>query len=205
MGATEIGLAPHEPLTVSGSLALESGDPKELTQLVLSLITPATGRAINRAVGANGEFSFPNVPPSLYRINLGNTLGYFASQVKANGPEWQNGLLTISDSPVSLTVTASKGVGRITGLVYQAAKPRAGILVVLIATTGPPSVSRGFQTDSDGSFDINNVIPGEYALVTVQDAEFEFANPAITKPFLETSKKIRIDPNSTYTEKIEIE
>ena len=65
-----------------------------------------------------------------------------------------------------------------------------------------PYASRGFQSDSDGSFDFQNVPTGAYFLFAVEDLTLEYANPATIRPYLGNAKPIRVEPHGTYSEQI---
>jgi len=61
---------------------------------------------------------------------------------------------------------------------------------------------RGFQTDSDGSFDFQNVPAGDYMLFATADTSVEYANPEVVRLFLTGAKAIHLEPHGTHSEKI---
>jgi hypothetical protein len=64
-------------------------------------------------------------------------------------------------------------------------KPVEGVLVVLAPSSGAHDQvrHRGFQTDSDGSFDFQNVPAEDYLLFAVEDTGLEYITPGIHRPF----------------------
>jgi hypothetical protein len=70
--------------------------------------------------------------------------------------------------------------------------------------TNDPIYYRGFQTDSDGSFDFQNVPPGDYRIFAVDDVELEYANPVAMRPYRQSGKPIKVEAQSSYTENIDI-
>ncbi len=58
-------------------------------------------------------------------------------------------------------------------------------------------VARAFQTESDGSYDLTNLRPGDYYVFAVFDTDLEYANPKVVEPFLAAAKKIKIEPRAT--------
>ncbi len=80
-----------------------------------------------------------------------------------------------------------------------------GVLVILSPAreTGDSAYYRGFKSDSDGSFDFENLRPGDYRLFALEDVEFEYANPAAVKPYLTQAKALRVEPRAVLEEKVE--
>jgi hypothetical protein len=93
------------------------------------------------------------------------------------------------------------------GLVMSGATALEGVLVVLAPALGPKDQVRyrGFQTDSDGSFDFKNVPAAEYLLFAVEDTEMEYANPVVVKRYLGNAKRLRVEAHAAYSENIGIE
>lgn len=81
-------------------------------------------------------------------------------------------------------------------------KPVAGVLAVLAPKNDSkdPDDYRGFQTDSDGSFDYQNVRAGDYVLFAVERVDLEYANPAAVRPYLASGKPVRIPAHAAIIE-----
>ncbi len=77
-------------------------------------------------------------------------------------------------------------------------------MVVLAPASGAHDqvTYRGFQTDSDGSFDFQNVPVGDYLLIAVEDTQLEYANPIAVRPYLTNAKPVHIEAHGVYSEKI---
>ena len=78
-----------------------------------------------------------------------------------------------------------------------------GVLVVLAPAVGVRNQIRyrGFQTDSDGTFDFQNVPSGDYLLFAVEDTELEYAHPTAVFPFLARAKDAKIGVHTVHSEK----
>jgi hypothetical protein len=80
-------------------------------------------------------------------------------------------LIVVRDKPVSLTVTLSDSDTRVEGFARKDGKGRAGTLVVLMPKD--PATFRARlridQSDSDGSFSLRDVAPGEYTVIAVEN------------------------------------
>ena len=94
----------------------------------------------------------------------------------------------------------------VTGTVTLAGEPLAGVLALLAPRkeSANPLDYRGFQTDSDGSFEFEGLSAGDYVLIVLEDwFDFEYANPASVGPYLETGRSVRLE--SRENQKIHVE
>src|SRR5207253_1112507 len=88
-------------------------------------------------ISANGEFESQQLAPGWYDISLPNSGGFFIRSISAVGARVAGLRINISGSaPVQMTVTTSKGMGSIDGVVKFADaandKTVAGAMVVLV-------------------------------------------------------------------------
>jgi hypothetical protein len=114
---------------------------------------------------------------------------------------------------LSVTVRLAAGIANIEGFVQSGGKVAAGVMVVLIPkeSVTREELFRRDQSDSDGSFSLRSVIPGDYTLVAIDDAwEFDWSKPrelaryaqqgqAVTIPegvpvTIELSEPIKVQP-----------
>jgi hypothetical protein len=94
----------------------------------------------------------------------------------------------------------------VSGTVMRHGEPVAGALALLAPRqeSANPLEYRGFQTDSDGSFEYEGLAAGEYVLIVLEDwFDFEYANPAAVRPYLETGREVRLE--SGQNQKIRVE
>jgi hypothetical protein len=104
-----------------------------------------------------------------------------------------------------LNVVASDESGSVKGIVMNGEQPYPGALVVLAQPSGiDPFEFRGFQTDSDGSFDFQNVPAGNWILFAVDQLDFEYKSPNALRPYLGSAKPVRIDARGAHTENISL-
>ena len=103
---------------------------------------------------------------------------------------------------VQLSIVASDDIGTLKGFVMDGGKPVAGVLAVLAPKNDSkdPGDYRGFQTDSDGSFDYQNVRAGDYVLFAVERVDLEYANPAAVRPYLTGGKPVHIPAHAAIVE-----
>ena len=64
---------------------------------------------------------------------------------------------------------------------------------------------RGFQTDSDGSFEFEGLAAGEFALIVLEDwFDFEYANPAAVRPYLESGRAVHLEGAQNQKLRVEL-
>jgi len=202
---TEVHITLKDPPAVTGVLRLPAGARPSGTTVV-ALTHETTGATLTRAAAQDGTFRFPNVPSGSYRPTLRSADGYFIARMSVNGAVSTDELIEVGDSAVELEVEATDAVGRLNGFVYRADEPVPRVMVVLVPAAEPRNRanSRSFQTDSDGSFDFQNIRAGDYLMFATEEPEIEYANPEKLKPYLGSAKRVHIDPKSTQSARIEL-
>jgi hypothetical protein len=108
--------------------------------------------------------------------------------------------------PAELELTAGLTGGEIRGEVVRDGKPVEGVLALLAPRmeSSNPLDYRGFQTDSDGSFEWTALPPGDYILIVKEDwFQLEYANPAAVRPLLTSGRAVRV--MGTESQKIRVE
>ena len=89
----------------------------------------------------------------------------------------------------TLTVHTASGRATLTGVATFQDKPPVAALVLLVPTTidDPNSlrILRRDQTNTDGSFDLADVIPGQYILVVIDHGwEINWSDPSTLRGYL---------------------
>jgi hypothetical protein len=190
--------------TVSGTVQWK--DLKAKPQgLLASLVREDTGGVLSTIVRPDGSFVFPSVTVARWRAAVRGADGYFASDVHVEGAEFRDGVIELQDGDsVTIRMTASDETGRLQGFVMRGGTPVEGVMVVLALASGAHDQIRyrGFQTDSDGSFDFQNVPAEDYLLFAVEDTQIEYANPTAVRPYLAKAKRVHIDAHGVHSEKI---
>ena len=76
--------------------------------------------------------------------------------------------MTVGAGESTLTVHVASGRANLSGIATLEGKPSVGAMVLLVPITieDPNSITmlRQDQTNTDGSFDLENIIPGQYIL-----------------------------------------
>jgi len=155
-------------------------------------------------VDASGHVAFEGVQGGKYSIlAFGVDKRYSVTRALVGGVEMpaQEFLVTPGASmDVSIYLTA--GVVTVEGFVKRGSKPASGIMVVLV----PKDVQihgdlfRRDQSDSDGSFVLRGVIPGNYTLVAVEDAwGFAWNQPDVLNRYIQHGQNLTVGALMTNT------
>ena len=170
----------------------------------------ATGQSATTEVSAPGEFSFKNNPMETgnYEIMVGAPALFVrslsSSDVKTTGRSFQ----IAGPQDVSITINASKGTGHITGTALKNDKPASGVMIVLapLDLRGNPALFRRDQSDSDGTFSLNAIVPGRYTLMAIEDGwDLEWGNPDVLKKFLPGGESVEIAPHQRSDFKVNVQ
>ncbi len=158
---------------VTGTLQLDSGlAPPDEVNLTFDRLDNVPGPGQLVAVAHKGRFKFDTVTPGSW--TLWASSGDKALSVVAtitSRAEHAGNIVTVRDHPLNLVVTVSQAETRVEGFAAKGGKGWAGAMVVLLPkdTSAWQSLARRDQSNSDGSFALRNVAPGQYTLVAIQD------------------------------------
>jgi len=180
------GIAPAG--VVSGIVQLE-GDASPPAGVRVILRNASTGTGFRQDVDSAGNFSFSSdqIEPGVYEVLAAAPGGLELRSISASGTKVTGRKIEISnESDLRLTLTLARGVNaRVKGIVEQGGKPAPGMMVVLVPEDlRDLSEYRRDQSDSDGSFSLNQVSPGKYTVVAVKDWSLEWGKPDVIQGYL---------------------
>jgi Carboxypeptidase regulatory-like domain len=129
------------------------------------------------------------VPPGRYEVVLQGRGNVFLTGLTAKGAETAGRYITVGAGDSSLTVHTASGRASVSGVASLDGKPVAGAMMLLVPVTieDPNSITmlRQDQTNTDGSFDIANVIPGQYILVAIDHGwGINWGDPSTLRQYL---------------------
>ena len=62
------------------------------------------------------------------------------------------------------------------------------------------------QSDSDGTFTLSNVVPGQYTVVAIANGwELEWANPAVLQPYLKGGESVQVPAEGKLDVKVQVQ
>jgi hypothetical protein len=157
------------------------------------------------AVCSQGSFHFPSVQPGRWELRAwSDSSGGLTKEVTilstaANGTTHAGNLITVRDKPLSLSVILNDSETRIEGFAHKGRKGQAGVMVVLVPKDPAAfrALARIDQSDSDGSFSLRDVAPGEYTLVAIEDGwEMDRSRPEAFQRYLSQGIAVTVTESS---------
>ncbi|GAC1364683.1 MAG: hypothetical protein NVSMB3_13200 [Acidobacteriaceae bacterium] len=141
------------------------------------------------------------VPPARYRVTLmGDEELYLASLSIKNNP-LPGRIVSLSPGSTTLNARLTRGRASVRGVASLGSRPAVGAMVMLVpASFGQPEsipILRRDQTNTDGSFLIENVIPGNYILLAIQDGwTVNWRDPSTLERFLTHGVPVTLAPGT---------
>jgi len=144
------------------------------------------------------EGKIESVPPGRWNV-LAQAKDTVLSVVslQSGAAALSDGRIVLKDRPVSLSVTISAGKTDIEGFAKKEGKGQAGVMIVLVPRAPSTSLTRyrRDQSDSDGSFLLKNVAPGNYTAVAIEDGwGLDWARPEVIRTYLAAGTAITVSP-----------
>lgn len=155
-----------------------------------------TGMRASR-VDENGEAELQQVPPGDYEVVLfSRGRRYSISHVSAEGAEVTGRHVTVTaGSTPSVSVTALVGSVVVEGVAKRGGKPLAGAMVVLVPkdVEGNRDLFRRDQSDLDGTFSLQDVAPGSYTLVAIENGwDLDWSQPGVIAVYAKHGRGIQV-------------
>jgi Carboxypeptidase regulatory-like domain len=209
-GDTEINLAEGPGfVNVSGTVLFEgTGVPKRAS---IQLLNPETGESFHTEINRKGEFEFDseNVRPSRYLVALSGARGFYIKKVAATGAKIVGRALEMgAGGSVHLALIAAAGEAQVDGVALHEDAPFAGAMIVLVpqdAANNTPLFRRD-QSDSDGSFTLADVVPGQYTVIAVASGwDLDWSNPSVLKPYLKRGETVQVPADGKLQVKLQVQ
>jgi protocatechuate 3,4-dioxygenase beta subunit len=161
-----------------------------LAEVSLHLVwaDPAHPRPQLQANCTAAECSFEAVPPGnweLWATSDNNLLPVLSTTT--NGHSHAGNLVSVADQNLELAVAVQQAETRVEGMALKDGKGLAGVMIVLVPQNAGAhnDFVRRDQSDSDGSFSLQQVAPGSYTVVAIEGGwELEWARPEVLAPYL---------------------
>jgi len=209
-GTVEIDASENPPLaSVTGTLTLE-GAPRPGGKIYIILTNRLTSETLAAELTPKGTFDFSEmeVRPGTYDIVLNMAQGFQIKDIVARGARVNSKTLEISGGSVQLGLIATGALGRINGTALGDDKPVAGAMIVLVprSPTANLTLFRRDESDSDGTFSLRDVLPGEYTVIALQDGwELDWANPTTLQPFLKNGTPVDLTGSAKLNVRVQVQ
>jgi protocatechuate 3,4-dioxygenase beta subunit len=185
--------------SVSGVLRMADGTnlPTE-TYLRLDSQGSIAGHGMPASVVRGGRFSLEAVAPGTWSVaaldRRGKALPVLAIE---DGTGTHSGnLVTVRDRPLNIAVTlGAGGSSRLDGIARKDGKGLAGAMIELIPKdlVNLAALARRDQSDSDGSFSLRDVLPGQYTLVAIENGwDLDWSEPEVMARYLPLGASVTV-------------
>lgn len=186
---------------VSGRLRMTSGaQPPDDATVSLERTDNNPGQSIYAAEVHQGQFKFEGVPSGEWAVAA--TSGNQALPVvavAAGATRRAGNLITLRERTPELIVTLSDSETDVKGFARKEGKGFAGAMIVLLPRNPAQwrALTRRDQSDSDGSFALHNVVPGDYTLIAIADGwELDWTSPDAMARYLPGGTNVRVTVSS---------
>jgi hypothetical protein len=129
------------------------------------------------------------VPPGRYEVVLQGRPNFFLTGLTAKGAETAGRYVTVGAGDSTLTVHVASGRATLSGAATLDGKPCTGAMILLVPITiedaNSITILRQDQTNTDGSYDLANVLPGQYILVAIDHGwQINWGDPSTLRRYL---------------------
>ena len=170
-----------------------------------------TGEVFNTMISPDGQFAFRDdrLRPGSYEVMLGNAQGFGLQKMAVTGATVNGRTLEITTAgTVHLAGIASHGVGLVSGTALRDDKPIDGAMIVLVPQDPVHNLPlfRRDQSDSDGTFVLRDVVPGNYTVVAIDNGwQLEWADPSVLHRYLTSGTPVQITGDGTIDIKVHVQ
>ncbi len=185
---------------VSGRVVLQSANLDiKLGQLEL---VSKDRPGLHEMIQKDGSFSFPSLQAGTYEPQILFPTGtQYVQQLSATGATAHGREFTVDGTrDVQLVITLAAGVGQLTGLAQLDGAPKSGVLILLEPQCAEnlDDDMRMDQSDSDGTFNLRDILPGKYFLMAIDGGwDLDHADPAVLKQFHDQAQVIQVAPSDS--------
>lgn len=121
--------------------------------------------------------------------------------VSIQGPSGtiQGSRIQIADKPLALSIALAEGSTQVTGFAFKKGKGLPGVMVVLVPKNPGANwaLFRRDQSDSDGSFSLRDIVPGQYTVVAIEEGwDLDWAKPEVISRYLPQGISVTVSVDS---------
>ncbi len=186
---------------VEGRVRLASGAPvpEEIT-VSLQRMDGGAGQSLFAAAVLQGRFSFDAVPPGEWAVMAtGGDRALPVVAVSAGGIQQAGNIVTLKERAPAMLVTLSDSETRVEGFAQKDGKGFAGVMIVLLPKNPAlwKALTRRDQSDSDGSFVLPDVAPGNYTAIAIEEGwALDWTSPEAMARYLPGGTSVTVTEQS---------
>jgi Carboxypeptidase regulatory-like domain len=200
-GSTDIDLssgARVSSVDVKVQMADGSAPPRPLELMLIA--DDASLRQLPTRTVVKSEARFDEVPPGKWFVAAQSQgLQIAAVLIQSNGESRADGRIVVKDQPLSVRTVLAVGKTDVEGFAKKNGKGEPGVMVVLVTKDpeGNPDLFRRDQSDSDGSFLLKNVLPGNYKILAIEDGwDLDWARPEVFSRYLQRGTSVTVSSSA---------
>lgn len=150
-------------------------------------------RTIELTPGRSGVFQDNEVVPGNYRLRLDGPAHMEVVAAAAQGGRVSSSLiLYVGSAPVMLAATISAATGTVSG----SARGAADAMILLMPTNqAAATLYRQTEAATDGSWTIENVVPGNYCVVAIRDGwDLTWRQTSVMARYMAAAEQVTVKP-----------
>jgi 5-hydroxyisourate hydrolase-like protein (transthyretin family) len=188
-------------IAVSGSLQSSNGTALPANMgIILSSLEDKPHAPLQTQCN-NGSFNFAAVPLGAWELILASPTKSLPITAISIGSRTRSGSqFTVRGQPIQLVATVSQSETRVEGFARNVkGKGQPGVMMMLVPKEAAAfaSLVRRDQSDSDGSFSLRDVAPGQYTVVAIQDGwELDWARREVIGRYLSHGVAVTVTESS---------
>jgi protocatechuate 3,4-dioxygenase beta subunit len=145
----------------------------------------------------SGQNTLEYLPPGKYTLRfVTQTKPYYVARISSQaGDSLGHYVSVMPGAALELTASLSVGVVGIEGVVHKNGKSVSGVMVALVPKDPEAHIElfRRDQSDFDGTFLLQGVIPGSYNIVAVEDAwGLDWLQPSVLARYVQHGQELTI-------------
>lgn len=206
----------------SASIHIDGIPETEANSVEANLVDPTTGRNAARSGGGayllRGSLlrrqrtttrgHIVEVPPGRYEVVLNGKPDLRLTGITAQSATAVGRFVTVPSGDSALNLHVAEGRATITGFATTQGRPSVGAMVLLVpATLEDPAglnIIRRDQTNTDGSFDLNDVLPGEYILIAIDHGwQVNWRDPSTLRGYMMHGVPLDLTSSASVKQNIE--
>lgn len=193
--------------SISGTVAFEGISPPSGVSVGFSA---QNGEGFGAFVKSDGKLTVLHADPGSYQVILASN-DYYIKSMTVEGAQMSGDRIELAENcqaKLSIVAAPIGNLSKLEGFALRDGNPIAGAMVLLVPhDNNRGTLYRRDQTDSDGSFSLMAIIPGEYTLVAIDDEgrNLLYKDPAVIRPYLAAGESIVFPRKSDAPFKITVQ
>ncbi len=192
--------------TISASVHV-LGEQTTLPQLFVVVSDQQHRPVAFKEVNPEGKVDFGEIAPGTYELQVGSPDGRFSVvRISSEGRDAPGHTLKVTaGSSLSLDLYLLGGSASVEGIAKRAGQQVAGAMIVLVPKH--PDANRELfrrdQSDLDGSFTLQNVVPGAYTVTAISDGwDLDWSKPEVISSYAKHGQTVVVPAHSEHVVKL---